>query len=289
MSGSLTSKEPWITLWVDAMTTTSAEERQLLLALFDKSILKQAKHKAITDLLPETQGKRCLDVGADNGVLSYLLRQRGGEWYSADLNQEVVASIEKMVGENVCLVTGDQIQFEDGFFDLVVIIDALEHIPSDHDFVAELSRVMAPDGTLIVNVPHHKPVSPIRWLRLAVGLTDEKHGHVRPGYTLKSLRATLAPYFVIEQHDTYSRFFVELFDVVVSLFFDLTKRNSQVETESSKGNVVTGADMRKHAKKFKLFSILYPFVWVLAQLDRLLFFTSGYSLIVRARPMSATD
>lgn len=271
------------------MTTATTEERRLLLALFDKSVLKQAKHRAITELLPDTAGKRCLDIGADNGVLSYLLRQRGGEWHSADLSREVVESIKKMVGDNVYQVRGDQLQFEDGFFDVVVIIDALEHIQGDREFVAELARVLAGDGTLIVNVPHYKPASLIRWLRLAVGLTDEKHGHVRPGYTLKSLRTTLAPYFVIEQHNTYSRFFVELFDVAVSLFFDLSRSEDPDNAQISKGNVVTADEMRKHAKKFKLFSILYPFVWLLAQLDRLLFFTSGYSLIVRARPMSSTD
>ena len=265
------------------MTAASTQERKLLLDLFDKSILKQAKHRAITEVLPDTKSKRCLDIGADNGVISYLLRQRGGEWFSADLNNEVVESIKRMVGENVYLLDGKQTPFSDDFFDTIVIIDALEHLHEDAAFIEELSRIMVPGGTLIVNVPHHKPFSLIRGLRLAVGLTDEKHGHVRPGYTLQSLRSTLAPHFLIEQQNTYSRFFVELFDVAVSLFFDLTKRPNEDKEESRKGNVVTAEDMQRHAKKFKLFSILYPFVWFLAQLDRLLFFTSGHSLIVRAR------
>jgi SAM-dependent methyltransferase len=261
------------------MTAASGSAgRELLLRLYDKSILKKAKYKAISEYLPGTDGKVCLDIGADNGVLSYLLRQRGGTWYSADLELGVVESIRGMVEDNVYLIDGGVTEFSDDQFDLVVIIDFLEHIHADERLVAELGRIMKDDACLIVNVPHDKPRSPIRWLRLAVGLTDEKHGHVRPGYTLPSLTRLLSPEFVVTAHHTYSRFFVELYDVVVSLVFDRLSQGGA----GSKGVVVGADDLKRHQKKFRVFSLIYPLVWCLAQIDRLLFFTSGYSLIVRA-------
>ena len=52
---------------------------------------------------------------------------------------------------------------------------------------------------------------------------------------------------------------------------------------SSKGTVVTQADMRKHRKQFLLLSGLYPVLWGVSKLDSLLFLASGYKLIVRAR------
>lgn len=261
------------------MTAAPDAARELLLRLYEKSILKKAKYKAIAQYLPDTDGKVCLDIGADNGVLSYLLRQRGGTWYSADLELSVVESIREMVGENVYLIDGASSEFSDDQFDLVVIIDFLEHIHSDKRFVTELDRIMKGNACLIVNVPHDKPRSPIRWLRLAVGLTDDKHGHVRPGYTLASLTRLLSPEFVITAHQTYSRFFVELYDVVVSLLFDRLNQGGA----SRKGVVVAADDLKRHKKKFRVFSLIYPFVWCLAQIDRLLFFTSGYSLIVKAK------
>ncbi len=266
------------------MTGAPGAERKMLLKLYEKSILKKAKHRAITQYLPDTDGKSCLDIGADNGVLSYLLRQRGGNWYSADLELSVVESIRDMVGENVYLIDGASTEFPDNHFDLVVIIDFLEHIRSDKQFVTELDRIMKDDACLIVNVPHDKPRSPIRRLRLAVGLTDDKHGHVRPGYTLESLTQLLSPEFVVTEHHTYSRFFVELFDVVVSLLFDRLSQDSGAR----KGVVVRANDLKKHQKKFQVFSIIYPFVWCLAQIDRLLFFTSGYSLIVKSQRTQST-
>lgn len=261
------------------MNHVRTDEQQLMLRLFDKSVLKKAKFAAICRHLPPLEHRRCLDVGADNGVISFLLRERGGVWTSADLDEDVVESIRMMVGERVYRFDGGTMPFADDSFDLVVIIDALEHLHDDAGFVRELARILTGDGVLIVNVPHSKPRSPIRKLRLMLGLTDEKHGHVRPGYDLDTLRALLAPDFEVTAHHTYSRFFVELFDVAISLYFDRTRKRAA----SSKGNVVTGDDLRKRARQFRLFSAIYPVVAGLQQLDRMLFFTSGHSLIVKAR------
>ncbi len=260
-------------------------ERELLLRLYDKSVLKKAKYAAIAAWLPDVQGKTCLDVGADNGVLSYLLRQRGGEWHSADLDAGVVESIQRMVGDRVYQFDGGQTTFADRYFDVIVIIDFLEHIQTDKQFIQELGRIIKPGGMLIVNVPHDRPRAPIRLLRLMLGLTDEKHGHVRPGYTQRTLREVLSPEFAVRAERTYSKFFVELVDAAISFVFDRLNHGQA----SRKGVVVTGADMRKHARKFRLFSLIYPIVWGMAQLDRLLFFTPGYSLIVKAEPSGAAS
>ena len=150
---------------------------------------------------------RYLDIGGDNGVICYLLRQQGGEWRSADLSADTVQAIEAVIGEKVEQIDASGISYEEDSFDCIVIIDFLEHIEEDQQFVRELHRILKPGGQLIVNVPHHKSFSLIRKIRLAVGLSDEKHGHVRPGYSKQSLANTLQPLFEIEAERTYSGFF----------------------------------------------------------------------------------
>jgi SAM-dependent methyltransferase len=251
--------------------------------LFNRSVLKQAKFRQIVARLDDTAGKRGLDIGADNGVISYLLRQRGGQWHSADLDRHAVASIRQLVGNDVHQIDGAAMPFEDAAFDLVVIVDFLEHIPDDRGFARELARVLKPGGQLVVNVPHLRPGSLITRLRHAVGLTDEWHGHLRPGYSLENLREVLGPSFVIEEAVTYSRAFSELIDTGLNGLYLRVQQRQGVRPSSSKGPVITGRDFRKHRKQFLLLSALYPLIWSIAKLDALLWFTPGFKLIVSAR------
>lgn len=269
-----------MTICEETNTTNNEQQeyRDLLLKLYDKSVMKKAKLRAIEGLLDPSAGKVSLDIGADNGVLSYLLRKRGGSWHSADLDPATVTSIRSLVETNVDLIDGEHTPYERNYFDTVVIIDMLEHVYTDREFVVELARIMKDGGELVVNVPHVKTSSFIRKLRLSLGLTDEKHGHVRPGYTEAQIKTLLTPEFTVEKVGTYSGFFVELVDVIISW----TLERMGAGAVSNKGNVVTGADLKKHEKKFKTFSMIYPFVRCAETLDKFLYYGKGHSLILRA-------
>jgi SAM-dependent methyltransferase len=253
------------------------------IALFNRSVLKQAKYHRVASLLDNPAGKTSLDIGADNGVISYLLRRRGGRWCSADLNPETVASIRDLVREDVYQLTGEKAPFADNTFDQIVIVDFLEHIPDDVAFVRELRRILKPEGVLIVNVPHLKPHSLLNRFRHWIGLTDAWHGHLRPGYSLAGLRRLLEPDFAIERAETYSGTFSELIDTAINGLLETLKRRKTEPGGSSKGNVVTRGDMEQHQKQFKMLSLLYPVLWTVARMDTLLPLQQGYKLIVRAR------
>jgi len=252
------------------------DAREWAVALFNRSVLKQRKLAELERALGPTEGLRCLDLGADNGVVSLLLRERGGTWASGDLTPEAVQSIRSLVGEDVHLVRGDELPFPAGAFDRVAVVDMLEHVPDDGAFVAELARVTRPGGRLVLNTPHLKRTA-LRRLRHALGQTDEKHGHLRPGYTIERLREILAPHFELERHHSYSRFFSEAVDTALNWGMERLGKRS-----SAKGMVVTGEDVARHRKLFRAYSVLYPFVWAITRLDALVP-ASGYMLIASAR------
>lgn len=260
------------------MNKVKIAENPWPIRLFNKSALKQHKYEKITGLLGETDQLHCLDIGADNGVISYLLRERSGSWKSADLDDTAVQSIQELVQEDVFQIDGGRTPFADNEFDRVVIVDFLEHIESDKEFIDELFRIIKPGGELIINVPHIKN-SLLRKFRLKIGQTDEKHGHLRPGYTAEGLKRLLSDKFTIRSHQTYSKFFSESVDTFMTFGFGLLKKD---EKPSQKGVIVTGQDMRKYKNLFKAYSLVYPFVSLFALLDKALFWRSGYMLIVKA-------
>ncbi len=55
------------------------------------------------------------------------------------------------------------------------------------------------------------------------------------------------------------------------------------QAESKKGVFVTGSDINKYKKIFRVYSLIYPVVWLFSKVDSLLFFQSGYMLILKAR------
>ncbi len=257
-----------------------APERDWAVRLFRRSVLKQRKLAEIAASLGDTAGRRCLDLGSDNGVVSLLLRERGGSWASGDLTEEAVASILSLVGDDVHLVRGDRLPFPDASFDRVAVVDMLEHVPDEAAFAAELARVTRPGGLLVVNTPHLKRTA-LRRLRHALGQTDEKHGHLRPGYTPARLRELFAPAFDVEGHRTYSRFFSEAVDAALNWGMERLGKSS-----SAKGMVVTRGDLARNRRAFRAYSAVYPLVWALARLDALVP-ASGYMLIASLRRRGA--
>jgi SAM-dependent methyltransferase len=167
-------------------------------------------------------------------------------------------------------------------FDQVVVVDYLEHLRDDRAFARELERILVPGGVAIINVPHLQPRSPLNWFRHRIGLTDEWHGHLRPGYTATSLSEVLGPHFQIERTITYSRFGSELVDTALNGVYELMRRR-RGGAASSKGTVVTQNDLQRHRKQFRLLSALYPVLRLTAATDALLPWQPGHKLIARAR------
>lgn len=253
-----------------------ARERDLTLSLFQRSPLKRQKLRFIERLLPDSSKLDCLDVGGDNGATSYLLRERGGWWVTVDLGPAAIGAIKRMVGQNVVPLAGAELPFSAQAFDLIVVVDYLEHIERDRHFVEELSRVIRPNGTLIINVPSPRE-GWWRRFKAFLGQTDGAHGHVRPGYGESELRGILEPYFELGASVHYRRWFSDLVDTLMTTALDLMQGQ-----RSPKGNLVTGSDLRKKQKLYRIYALLAPFLGMMVWLDEVLPWTHPNMLIVKA-------
>lgn len=252
------------------------------LRLFKKSLTKQAKLRAIQAQLGPSEGLTCLDIGGDNGIIPYMLRRNGGTWLSVDASPKAVTSMRQILGnDQVHQIEGIQLPFDDESFDVIVIIDYLEHVEDDAGFVRECHRCLKQAGRLIAHVPNIKKLSLIRSLRNAVGLTDDLHGHVRPGYTLKDLYTVSKDGFDIVEHDTYGGFFVQLIDTFLQLMAG--KKVGHGDGADRKGLMVDANDLQKFKKSFRAYSVVYPFLKIAEGLDWLFRFTCNHFLVISAK------
>lgn len=66
-----------------------------------------------------------------------------------------------------------ELPFSDGEFDTIILSDVLEHIPNPEDLWRDMSRILAPEGKLILNVPffywlHEQPHDFYRYTEFAL-------------------------------------------------------------------------------------------------------------------------
>jgi ubiquinone/menaquinone biosynthesis C-methylase UbiE len=97
------------------------------------------------------QGRRVLDVGAGAGNMMHQLAQYG-DIIGLEYNPKPIpVAIER--GWDVRQGSATDIPFDDASFDLVALLDTVEHIPDEATVFSETLRVTRPGGHMVVTVP----------------------------------------------------------------------------------------------------------------------------------------
>lgn len=94
-----------------------------------------------------------LDMGCNTGALVKAFEDLGIEAYGVDVSQAAISNAPEELKEQLyCLdVTRDKLPFEDGKFDLITILDVLEHLPHFHWGLCEIKRVLKVDGHVFIS------------------------------------------------------------------------------------------------------------------------------------------
>jgi SAM-dependent methyltransferase len=122
---------------------------------------------AILALAGDVTGRRILDAGCGSGPLFASLRDRGAVVTGIDSSAGMLEVARRRLGDGADLQVADlgsPLPFPDGAFDDVVASLVLHYLEDWGPTLAELRRVLAPGGRLIVAVDHPFAVQAINVL-----------------------------------------------------------------------------------------------------------------------------
>jgi GT2 family glycosyltransferase/SAM-dependent methyltransferase len=107
--------------------------------------------------------KDVLDIASGEGYGSAFLAQAARSVVGVELNAEVAAHAARAYSRrNLHFVAGDvrSIPLRDASVDIVVSFETIEHVYQHDAFIAEVRRVLRPNGALIISTPDRDIYSP---------------------------------------------------------------------------------------------------------------------------------
>jgi len=99
-------------------------------------------------------GVDLLDVGCGGGTLLGLLKQRGFRAMGVDFSPEAAKVAEEENGVRVVVGSLGEAAFPDQSFDIVTLFHVMEHVTNPRDVLAEVLRILRPNGAIVLQVPN---------------------------------------------------------------------------------------------------------------------------------------
>lgn len=151
-------------------------------------LIQRVRFKVIASLLSQKHYGKILEVGYGSGVFMPHLKRHCDELYGVDphnKNKEVEQILSKY-NITAKLYSGSITRtiFENNYFDSIVIVSALEYVDDIEAACEEMSRILKPDGELIVVTPGSSPIVDVG-LKILTGESarenyDERRKNLEP-------------------------------------------------------------------------------------------------------------
>jgi len=108
----------------------------------------------LAEFLSFRKYKRILDLGCGDGRATAAIWDLGEQIYCLDSSLNMLKQLQRRKIKNLILINGDakELPFPDSFFDLIISISMVEHIPYNDllKVFFEVRRVLKPDGLFLV-------------------------------------------------------------------------------------------------------------------------------------------
>jgi len=116
------------------------------------------RNEALVYLASSLPGSRILEIGCGNGSVLYTLRNKFKELHGIELSFIRKGKAElALKGLNAKIIQADissELGYEDGYFDLIIWADVIEHVADLWKAMDNIKRITAEGGFLITTTPN---------------------------------------------------------------------------------------------------------------------------------------
>jgi SAM-dependent methyltransferase len=107
-----------------------------------------------------SQHRSVLDVACGEGYGAAMLAGKAERVTGVDISVDAIRHARSRYGRQANLefiaASCDRLPFPDASFDLAISFETIEHIETQQAFIAELARVLRPDGVLLLSSPNKR-------------------------------------------------------------------------------------------------------------------------------------
>ncbi len=142
----------------------------------ETSIAERRSHlELIQRTFPLPPNPKLLDVGCALGFMLREARTAGWEAVGVETSEFAARYAREYSGCEVHRGNLQQIGFHSQSFDVVTLMDVIEHVPEPLDLVAEIRRVLRPNGVLFIVTPNFRSFFARLYGPNAYGIGPEEH------------------------------------------------------------------------------------------------------------------
>ena len=146
----------------------------------------------IQALIPEGRGRKAIDVSCGIGVISEMLTRKGWSVTATESNEDNIHAVSEYSDRQYC---GDALelmgQLEARSYQLLCVLDLIEHLDQRDQLLAELRRIADVSGSLHLSTPNRMSPEGLYgyyWGELLRGRVwkawDETHGRIYSSFEL---------------------------------------------------------------------------------------------------------
>ncbi|MDO8725084.1 MAG: methyltransferase domain-containing protein [Candidatus Methanoperedens sp.] len=164
-------------------------------------VSSRQRAKVIIEYLNPQYNETVLDVGCGIGYYSFELANKFGCKVSGiDMDVDDIQLAKKIKNITQCsnvyfnVENALNLEFPDNTFEKIMLNEVLEHIHDDKKALAEMHRVLKPNGYIVISTPHAENIEEYYEQKIKKSHRKDIHikgGHVRNGYSLQQISEIL--------------------------------------------------------------------------------------------------